>query len=346
MQEPDVRKLLGVYALGVLSPDEERRVHEAALADQELFDMLAEELRLREVLEDEDFRQHLRARLTERNDRPTRNADGVSVGWFRFPKLSFAAWSAALIVLVAVIGVFEARRLSEIGNVQEVRTSNDLIAPHGAVRSSRDAVTDDSLHGAVEPPAVKAEDRSKYSVWDQPNDWTGESFKLVRLRSMERSTDSPKSVELELNLGESVPTTDSDEAPSLVWAPPPQIPWVPQDSDEPTGEISREQTTVEFSVPMDSVVLLRYSDPDGNTIRLYPIEEGNWAQVVADERVKIPIPSLADSIETASNGRGHVLKLFLIPLTPDLEDSGRDPVLRPFAVEWSFEELLQAADQD
>ena len=40
---PDLHKLLGGYAAGTLTPEERRALFDAALADQALFDALADE---------------------------------------------------------------------------------------------------------------------------------------------------------------------------------------------------------------------------------------------------------------------------------------------------------------
>ena len=63
MQRTDSREYLGAYASGTLLPAEERRLHEAALEDQELFNALADEVMLREALADLVFRQRLKRRL-------------------------------------------------------------------------------------------------------------------------------------------------------------------------------------------------------------------------------------------------------------------------------------------
>src|SRR5689334_2135226 len=50
MNPAEARKLLGGYASGILTPEEQKALFEAALEDQELFEALAEEQALREVL--------------------------------------------------------------------------------------------------------------------------------------------------------------------------------------------------------------------------------------------------------------------------------------------------------
>jgi hypothetical protein len=52
MTRDDIRKLLGGYSTGTLTPEEERALFAAALEDQELFDALAKEQALRDLLRD------------------------------------------------------------------------------------------------------------------------------------------------------------------------------------------------------------------------------------------------------------------------------------------------------
>jgi hypothetical protein len=59
MSREEIQKLLGGYATNTLSEAERRVLFEAALEDQELFDELAKEEALREVLQDPSARQQL-----------------------------------------------------------------------------------------------------------------------------------------------------------------------------------------------------------------------------------------------------------------------------------------------
>lgn len=65
MSREDVQKLLGGYATGTLTPEERQALFEAALEDQELFDALAREEALREVLSDPAARAQLLAAVDE-----------------------------------------------------------------------------------------------------------------------------------------------------------------------------------------------------------------------------------------------------------------------------------------
>jgi hypothetical protein len=59
MSRDDIQKLLGGYATDTLSEEERRALFAAALDDQELFDTLAKEQALRDVLQDPSTRQQL-----------------------------------------------------------------------------------------------------------------------------------------------------------------------------------------------------------------------------------------------------------------------------------------------
>ncbi len=98
MNREDVRKLLGGYATGTLTPAEQQALFEAALEDQELFDTLAREQPLRELLRDPGAKAELLAALDEPKQR-----------WYE----RFAAWkpaiAAAALAGVAGIAVFVVR---------------------------------------------------------------------------------------------------------------------------------------------------------------------------------------------------------------------------------------------
>jgi Carboxypeptidase regulatory-like domain len=65
MSRDDIQKLLGGYATGTLTPEEQQALFEAALSDQELFDALAHEEALREVLSDPSARAQLLASMDD-----------------------------------------------------------------------------------------------------------------------------------------------------------------------------------------------------------------------------------------------------------------------------------------
>jgi hypothetical protein len=101
MSREDLEKLLGGYATGTLTPEEQQALFEAALSDQELFNALAREQALRDLLRDPAARVHLLAAL---DDAP---APRWSALWARLRRPVAVAVAMAG---VAGIGVFLARR--------------------------------------------------------------------------------------------------------------------------------------------------------------------------------------------------------------------------------------------
>ena len=85
-----MQKLLGGYATGTLTPEEQQALFEAALEDQEIFDALAREQSLRDLLRDPAARAQLLASM-----------DDVPLPWYRrfWKPLSVAAMAAAMLVL-------------------------------------------------------------------------------------------------------------------------------------------------------------------------------------------------------------------------------------------------------
>jgi hypothetical protein len=100
MSREDIHKLLGGYATGTLTPEEQQILFEAALEDQELFDALAREQALREVLDDPAARAQLLAAV-----------DDVPVPWYRrwWRPVPMAALATALAV-VTIVAVRESSR--------------------------------------------------------------------------------------------------------------------------------------------------------------------------------------------------------------------------------------------
>jgi hypothetical protein len=85
MNRDDIQKLLGGYATGTLTPEEQHALFEAALTDQELFDALAREQALRDVLSDPTARAHLLAAI-----------DDVPAPWYR-------QWWRPMVVMAAAV---------------------------------------------------------------------------------------------------------------------------------------------------------------------------------------------------------------------------------------------------
>jgi hypothetical protein len=98
MSREEIEKLLGGYATGTLTPEERDALFAAALEDQQLFEELAREEPLRELLQDPVAQTRLRAAL-ERKPEP---------GYLRW--LRPAAWAIPALGLAAIVVVFVVQR--------------------------------------------------------------------------------------------------------------------------------------------------------------------------------------------------------------------------------------------
>ena len=98
MSREEIDKLLGGYATGTLTPEERNALFAAALEDQQLFEELAREEPLRELLQDPIAKTRLQAAL-ERKPEPGR------LRWLR-P----AAWAIPAVGLAAIVVMFVAQR--------------------------------------------------------------------------------------------------------------------------------------------------------------------------------------------------------------------------------------------
>jgi hypothetical protein len=104
MSEHDLEKLLGGFAAGTLTPEEKQTLYRAALLDQQLFNALADEQALKELLSDPDVRRRLLQALQKTS---TAGAGGSLswLDWFRRPAgLAFAGGLAAA-ALAVVLGI-------------------------------------------------------------------------------------------------------------------------------------------------------------------------------------------------------------------------------------------------
>ena len=130
----DVRKLLGGYATGTLSPDERQLLFEAALTDDDLFAALSDEHVLKELLDDST----VRALLLRAAEEPRFSVVAAFREWFESPKSKALVATGA--VLLAVIGFKELRPKAEVpAQIAELR--EQVKAPAEAPKA--------------EPPVVK-----------------------------------------------------------------------------------------------------------------------------------------------------------------------------------------------
>ncbi|MGA2324682.1 MAG: hypothetical protein ABSH05_00200 [Bryobacteraceae bacterium] len=99
MKREDIEKLLGGYATGTLTEEERRVLFEAALSDQALFEALAGEEALKELLEDPGCRRQVEQALRER---PQGLAARLA-GWMRRPQAWALAGTLATTTVLAIV---------------------------------------------------------------------------------------------------------------------------------------------------------------------------------------------------------------------------------------------------
>jgi hypothetical protein len=119
----DVRKLLGGYATGTLTDEEKQTLFNAAVDDADLFNALADEHALKELLDDPTIRaQALRAAET-----PVFSIRASLRDWFERPRSKALVATAA--VLVVAIAVTTYRDQQKLRVTQIERPSPALLAP-------------------------------------------------------------------------------------------------------------------------------------------------------------------------------------------------------------------------
>ena len=145
MNPEDVRKLIGGYATGSLSEAERRLLLDAALEDQELFDELAGEHILKEILEEPGARQRLLSAL-ETEQKP------VQAPWW---SRSWPWMGAAVTVAVAIIIVVAQRTppppAQEIAQV--LKPSEPVATPAPLPLPAPRSATPKALRKDAPPPA-------------------------------------------------------------------------------------------------------------------------------------------------------------------------------------------------
>jgi len=103
MSEHELEKLLGGFAADTLTAEEKRRLYAAALQDQQLFNALADEQALKELLADPAVRRRLLEALRNTTPSPTgRSLPWLT--WFRRPANLALAGGFTVAVFAVVLG--------------------------------------------------------------------------------------------------------------------------------------------------------------------------------------------------------------------------------------------------
>jgi hypothetical protein len=125
MTRDDMRKLVGGYATGTLTESERKLLFEAALDDQELFDELAREQSLKEMLDEPGAKQRLVSKLAQPKPEPA---------WWR----RYFAWPAAALLATATAALTivwlrpVSQKTSQPVEIAETRAVTPAVAPPAA----------------------------------------------------------------------------------------------------------------------------------------------------------------------------------------------------------------------
>ena len=109
MSPEDIKKLLGGYATGTLTTEEQQALFAAALEDQELFDALAREQSLRDLLRDPAARAELLGAL----DAPATQPGGF---WQWLSRPMVAGLATAGVAAIAIVAVWQGTRMASVSH--------------------------------------------------------------------------------------------------------------------------------------------------------------------------------------------------------------------------------------
>jgi hypothetical protein len=184
MSEHDLEKLLGGFAADTLTAEERSLLYTAALQDQQLFNALADEQTLKELLSDSDVRRRILASLEQKS------ASGVGgvlpwLDWFRRPAgLAFAGGLAAA-ALAVVLGV----RIYQ----DSIRQAAQSVATEDAKPASPPAPISPAAQPAM-PQAVEPQAKAKENV-APAIDFPKKDTSIDKLAQRERSAAPPSKKE-------------------------------------------------------------------------------------------------------------------------------------------------------
>jgi hypothetical protein len=165
MNPADIRKLLGGYAADTLTAEERQALFEAALTDQDLFNELAREQALKELLEEPAARRQLLAALEEKPALVDRFR-----AWLGRPMAWVAVGSLASVALLVVVAVRRTETPLAIKPVMTAKleapalpATSPPVSQTAAVRG-KGAVLPSAIPAAPPVPAQKAKEEALYEV--------------------------------------------------------------------------------------------------------------------------------------------------------------------------------------
>ena len=152
MRRDELEKLIGGYATGTLTAQERTLLFEAALADQELFNKLADEQALKDLLDNPHARRRLLTALRAQASRPS--LASRLRGWLLPPAVRAVAGGLA----VAVLAVTTVTRLLDIAPPSS-EVTEDTLQPR---------FMDKTIAGRKHTAPKKMERRSRRPPWIRP----------------------------------------------------------------------------------------------------------------------------------------------------------------------------------
>lgn len=156
-EDDNIQHLLGGYASGTLTPEEQQALFEAAMDDQELFDALANEQALKEILDDPQSRGYLRTALAEAEIQPAKKS---MAWWWSAAGVTAVAASLAVFLLTSVQRQSSTAGSDQMAKVPAVEApaekpvemaKNTVPAPAPAVPQKKQQQPPAESRGAVEP---------------------------------------------------------------------------------------------------------------------------------------------------------------------------------------------------
>src|SRR5262249_45614304 len=165
MPEHELEKLLGGFVADTLTPEERQKLYTGALQDQQLFNVLADEQALKELLADPAVRRRL---LQSLNQTSSSGAALSWLNWLRRPAPLGYAGGLAAAVLAVVLGTKvyqESLRQATQSATEEVKPVSPSFSAPQASEPAQAPLTDTKLEekGKIAPavPEKPAGDKSR-----------------------------------------------------------------------------------------------------------------------------------------------------------------------------------------
>jgi hypothetical protein len=300
MSEHDVEKLLGGFAADTLTPEERHALYNAALLDQRLFDTLADEQALKDLLNDPAVRRRLLAELKP----PGRSATGNRLSWLNwFGRPAGLAFAGGLAVVILAV-TFGTKIYQE---------SLDRTAPSTVIEAAKPAAPSVSMPHASEPAQltdIEPQSKAKETVRppSAPTKDEGRADTLLKRERTVAPTVSARALFYRVKKNSpDRPTMAEDKTADAAAQPKPlglRYSFVVRGSDGQEQEVSADTAAkrtepVHLTVETTQEAYVQILKTAGSTgIRLWwPQQETGKIslKVLAGQRTEIPLPPPPDS---------------------------------------------------